>query len=69
MGVFDDDEIRCSPADCLLSAFAASSASHTPMAVARIHAHTLAYSYIHTYTVRHMHKATPFLIVEELLAL
>lgn len=60
MGVFDDDEIRRSPADCLLLLYTHLWGGWT------LHAHT------HSGAVSHMHKAAPshpFLIVEELLAL
>lgn len=55
MGVFDDDEIRCSPADCLLLP-----RTH-PLEVAQGHTHILICSCAH--------MASPFFIVEELLAL
>lgn len=54
MGVFDDDEISCSPADCLLL-------PHTHLFGGCTYAHTLVCSCTH--------MATPFFIVKELLAL
>lgn len=55
MGVFDDDKIRCSPADCLL--------------LPRTHLLEVAKKCTHTRMQPHAHMATPFFIVEELLAL
>lgn len=54
MGVFDDDEIRCSPADCLL--------------LPRTHLLEVAQMHTHSYVAARTWP-TPFFIVEELLAL
>lgn len=69
MGVFDDDEIRYSPADCLLLP-SLRALPHTHLRQLHvILTHTFTRTYAYTYVVSRMHKATPFLIVQELLAL
>lgn len=53
MGVFDDDEIRCSPADCLLLP----------------RTHLLEVAQMHTLVCSCTHTVAPFFIVGELFAL